>query len=71
MRKIVVCLPVDLSEVERIEILEGPTGRVYGTSSLVGAINIVTRTEKQSGADIRLDGGAWGTLGGATAGRTG
>ena len=61
---LVMDLPVDLSEVERIEILEGPAGRVYGTSSLVGAINIVTRTEKQSGADIRLDGGAWGTLGG-------
>ena len=36
--------PVDLSEVERIEVLEGPAGRVYGTSSLVGAVNIVTKS---------------------------
>ena len=35
-------LPVDLSEIVRIEVLEGPAGRIYGTSSLVGAINIVT-----------------------------
>ena len=39
-------LPVDLSEVVRIEVLEGPAGRIYGTSSLVGAINIVTQEVK-------------------------
>ncbi|MCR4823875.1 MAG: TonB-dependent receptor [Bacteroidales bacterium] len=65
---LVMDLPVDLSEIDRIEILEGPAGRVYGTSSLVGAINIVTRTEKRSGADIRLEGGSWGTLGGGVVG---
>lgn len=36
-------LPVDISEIERIEVLEGPAGRAYGTSSLVGVINIVTK----------------------------
>ena len=36
-------LPIDLSEIVRIEVLEGPAGRIYGSSSLVGAINIVTR----------------------------
>ena len=35
-------LPVDLNDIVRIEVLEGPAGRIYGTSSLVGAINIVT-----------------------------
>jgi iron complex outermembrane receptor protein len=35
-------LPVQLDEIVRIEVLEGPAGRTYGTSSLVGAINIVT-----------------------------
>ncbi len=55
-------LPVDLGEIDRIEILEGPAGRVYGTSSLVGAINIVTRTEERSGADIRLEGGSFGSF---------
>jgi len=35
--------PVDLSDIERIEVLEGAAARVFGTSSLLGAINIVTR----------------------------
>ena len=37
----VLDLPIQLSEIVRIEVLEGPAGRIYGTSSLVGAINIV------------------------------
>lgn len=53
-------LPVDLSEIERIEILEGPAGRVYGTSSLTGAINIVTRPAAESSADIHAEGGSFG-----------
>ena len=46
-------LPVDLNDIVRIEVLEGPAGRIYGTSSLVGAINIVT--------DV---GGRWKVFGG-------
>jgi iron complex outermembrane receptor protein len=67
-------LPCDLSDIERIEVLEGPAGRVYGTSSLMGAINVVTRrkekgemrNEKWEGA-ARLEGGSYGYL--STAGR--
>ena len=52
--------PVDMNEIERIEVLEGPAGRVYGTSSLVGAINIVTKDDKQSGVEAHVDGGSYG-----------
>ncbi len=41
-------LPCDVSDIERIEVLEGPAGRVYGTSSLVGAINIVSLSPNPS-----------------------
>ena len=65
----VMDLPCDLSDIVRIEVLEGPAGRVYGTSSLVGAINIVTRQyEDQETAsrnwrgDIRLEGGFFGYM---------
>ena len=53
-------LPVDLSEIVRIEVLEGPAGRIYGTSSLVGAINIVTKAAQQTSANINLEGGSYG-----------
>ena len=53
-------LPIDLSEIVRIEVLEGPAGRLYGTSSLVGAINIVTHPARETRADITLEGGSFG-----------
>ncbi|MDR0185232.1 TonB-dependent receptor [Prevotella brunnea] len=54
--------PVDISEIERVEILEGPAGRVYGTSSLLGAINIVTRTPLKTSLSTRIEGGSYGYL---------
>lgn len=54
--------PVDLGEIERIEVLEGPAGRVYGTSSLLGAINIVTLTPQKTSATAHAEGGSYGYL---------
>ena len=54
--------PVDISEIERIEILEGPAARVYGTSSLLGAINIVTQTPPLSSLTAHVEGGSYGYL---------
>lgn len=68
----VMDLPVQLNEIIRIEVLEGPAGRAYGTSSLAGAINIVThpKTENQEPAtagkltdtnlELNLEGGSFG-----------
>jgi iron complex outermembrane receptor protein len=52
-------LPVDLSEIVRIEVLEGPAGRIYGSSSLVGAINIVTRPDAETSANVTVEGGSY------------
>ena len=41
-------LPVDLNDIVRIEVIEGPAGRIYGTSSLVGAINVVTHHSRRA-----------------------
>lgn len=52
--------PVDISEIERIEVLEGPSARVYGTPSLVGAINIVTRCNPKSSVSTHAESGSYG-----------
>ena len=36
-------LPVNLEDIERIEILKGPGARVYGHNAMAGVINIITR----------------------------
>jgi iron complex outermembrane receptor protein len=60
-------LPCDVSDIVRIEVLEGPAARVYGTSSLVGAINIVSlhpphSKERGSKAQARIESGSFGYL---------
>jgi vitamin B12 transporter len=36
-------LPVNLEDVERIEILKGPGARIYGHNAMAGVVNIITR----------------------------
>jgi len=43
--------PVSLSDIERIEILEGAASRVYGASAFGGAINVVTKGGPLSAPD--------------------
>lgn len=54
-------LPVALEDIERIEVLEGAAGRVYGGGSFGGAINIVTRKDTTSTAMVRAEGGQYAT----------
>ena len=60
-------LPCDFSDIQRIEVLEGPAARIYGTSSLVGAINIVTKEDPSPASPegeelllLRAEGGSHG-----------
>ena len=61
-------MPCDVSDIVRIEVLEGPAARVYGTSSLVGAINIVSLSpvpspnRERSKVQARMEGGSFGYL---------
>ena len=52
-------LPCDPADIVRIEVLEGPAGRTYGTSSLVGAINIVT-SQRPKQSEVYLEAGSFG-----------
>lgn len=53
--------PVSISDIERIEVLEGAASRVYGGQAFGGAINIVTRKDRESGIELGAEGGSYGT----------
>ncbi|KAA3609997.1 MAG: TonB-dependent receptor [Calditrichaeota bacterium] len=40
-------LPVDISDIKRIEILKGPGSRLYGPNAFGGVINIITKSSDQ------------------------
>lgn len=50
-------LPIDLENIKRIEILEGPGSRVYGANAFCGAINIITGSDKDKNISASLVGG--------------
>ena len=54
--------PVNISDIERIEVLEGAASRVYGGQSFGGAINIVTRHDKGKMVEVGVQGGSFGTI---------
>ena len=55
--------PVSVYDIERIEVIEGPSARVFGTSAFTGVINIVTRKAETDGGLVHLSGGQFGTAG--------
>ena len=53
--------PVSISDIERIEVLEGAASRVYGGQSFGGAINIVTKHDEGQNIELSARGGSFGT----------
>lgn len=43
-------LPVDINDVEKIEVVRGPAGALYGPNAINGVINIITRQLSKKGA---------------------
>ncbi len=55
--------PVDLEEIDHIEIIKGPGAIFYGGNAFSGVINIITKTPQQlKGTQVNMVGGNWGTL---------
>jgi len=43
-------IPVDINDVEKIEVVRGPAGALYGPNAINGVINIITRNLTKNGA---------------------
>lgn len=46
---------INLSNIERIEIIEGPLSVNYGTNALAGTINLITKKEQNKGILISIN----------------
>ena len=54
-------LPIEM--IERIEIIRGPSARIYGPNAFVGAINIVTKSSLENKGLAAVDYGSFGQKG--------
>ena len=52
---------IPLNQVERIEILSGSAGVLYGDQAVGGVINIVTKSPENTGGSMQLSGGSFDT----------
>lgn len=61
-------IPVNLSDIERIEIVQGPTSLAYGAGAFSGGINIITKKEDKNSFYSKLEGGMNALFGGEARG---
>lgn len=57
--------PVNIHDIERIEILEGPGSRIFGPYAYAGAVNIITKNNDKNGIGFSLTGGQHSFLNGS------
>ena len=54
-------IPVDLANVERIEVIKGASARRFGNNAYGGVINIITKTSEKENVQISAEGGDFTT----------
>jgi iron complex outermembrane receptor protein len=48
-------LPLSVDDIERIEVIKGPGARIYGQNAFAGAINIITKSPSEKGANLNVE----------------
>ncbi len=60
--------PIDVEQIERIEVVRGPGSALYGANAFAGVINIITKKPGDSQSEARVGTGSYGAVfGSATA----
>lgn len=55
---------VDVSMIDRVEFVRGPSSSIYGNNAFFGVINVITRSGRElDGAQIAAEGGSFGSFG--------
>ncbi|MBI5197396.1 MAG: TonB-dependent receptor [Nitrospirae bacterium] len=53
---------ITVDNIERIEIIRGPQGPLYGSDAMGGVINIITQKGSMTGAALSVESGSFGTI---------
>lgn len=54
--------PIDLDQVERVEIIRGPSSSLYGTNAFFAVINVITKKRSSVGhGDVSFDAASFGS----------
>jgi iron complex outermembrane receptor protein len=50
-------IPLQLRDIERIEVVKGPGAHIYGANAMAGVINIITRKPESPGMQLHIEAG--------------
>ena len=55
-------IPIDLNDINRIEVLQGSAAHIYGLNAYSGAINIVTNASNKNSIKTKNEVGSYGSI---------
>lgn len=56
-------VPIDIEDIDRIEVLQGPGASVFGANAYSGAVNIISKAKKENSLRLKAKGGSFASYG--------